>query len=86
MPHLGFTVLLTKNPKVLIENSISTLGFTKVKTAILPSVYTLHIYKQTDFHSQKALRMQFAHIPTCGLTMDQSHQECTSLYGSPIGE
>ena len=30
--HHGFTVLLTENPKVLIENSVSTLVFTKVLT------------------------------------------------------
>ena len=32
LPHHGFTVLLTENPKVLIENSVSTLVFTKVGT------------------------------------------------------
>ena len=32
LPHHGFTVLLTENPKVLIEISVSTLVFTKVRT------------------------------------------------------
>ena len=32
LPHHGFTVLLTENPKVLIEISVSTLVFTKVLT------------------------------------------------------
>ena len=32
LPHHGFTVLLTENPKVPIENSVSTLVFTKVLT------------------------------------------------------
>ena len=32
LPYHGFTVLLTENPKVLIENSILTLVFTKVRT------------------------------------------------------
>ena len=32
LPHHGFTVLLTGNPKVLIEISVSTLVFTKVLT------------------------------------------------------
>ena len=83
LPHHDFTVLLTKNPKVLIEFSISTLGFTKVKTAILP-VYTPHIYKQTDFHSQKSLRMEFVHILTCGLTIDQSHQAVHHCMAAPL--
>ena len=30
--HHGFTILLTGNPKVLIEISVSTLVFTKVLT------------------------------------------------------
>ena len=30
--HHGFTILLTENPKVPIENSVSTLVFTKVLT------------------------------------------------------
>ena len=32
LPHHGFTILLTENPKVLTEISVSTLGFTKVLT------------------------------------------------------
>ena len=32
LPHHVFTVLLTENPKVLIEFSVSTLVFTKVLT------------------------------------------------------
>ena len=32
LPHHGFTILLTGNPKVLIEISVSTLVFTKVLT------------------------------------------------------
>ena len=32
LPHHGFTVLLTENPKVLIGISVSTLVFTKVLT------------------------------------------------------
>ena len=32
LPHHSFTVLLTENPKVPIENSVSTLVFTKVLT------------------------------------------------------
>ena len=32
LPHHGFTILLTENPKVLIEKSVSTLVFTKVLT------------------------------------------------------
>ena len=36
LPHHGFTVLLTENPKVLIEISVSTLVFTKVLT-VFPS-------------------------------------------------
>ena len=35
LPHYGFTVLLTENPKVLIEISVSTLVFTKVLTVFL---------------------------------------------------
>ena len=35
LPHHGFTILLTENPKVLIENSVSTLVFTKVLTVFL---------------------------------------------------
>ena len=32
LPHHGFTILLTENPKVLIEISVPTLVFTKVLT------------------------------------------------------
>ena len=32
LPHHVFTVLLTENSKVLLENSVSTLVFTKVLT------------------------------------------------------
>ena len=35
LPHHVFTVLLTENPKVLIEISVSTLVFTKVLTVFL---------------------------------------------------
>ena len=34
LPHHGFTVLLTENPKVPIEISVSTLVFTKVLTVL----------------------------------------------------
>ena len=35
LSHHGFTVLLTENPKVPIEISVSTLVFTKVLTVFL---------------------------------------------------
>ena len=35
LPHRGFTVLLTENPKVLIEFSVSTFVKTKVLTVFL---------------------------------------------------
>ena len=35
LPHHVFTILLTENPKVLIEISVSTLVFTKVLTVFL---------------------------------------------------
>ena len=38
LPHRGFTVLLTENPKVLIEFSVSTLVFTKVLTVSPPEI------------------------------------------------
>ena len=38
LPHHVFTVLLTENPKVLIENSVSTLVFTKVLTVFSPKI------------------------------------------------
>lgn len=28
--------------------------------------------------------MEFVHIPTCGLTIDQSHQDCTSFMAAPL--
>ena len=35
LPHHVFTILLTENPKVLIEISVSTLVFTKVLIVFL---------------------------------------------------
>ena len=35
LPHHGFTVLPTENPKVPLENSVSTLVFTKVLIVFL---------------------------------------------------
>ena len=45
-PHHGFTVLLTKNPKVLIENSVSTLVFTKVLTVFLSVICLCRSYTE----------------------------------------
>ena len=35
LPHHGFTVLPTENPKVPLENSVSILVFTKVLTVFV---------------------------------------------------
>ena len=52
LPHHGFTILLTENPKVLIEFSVSTLVFTKVLTvfAVKKSVWRVSLLQLYRTH------------------------------------
>ena len=48
LPHHGFTILLTGNPKVLIEISVSTLVFTKVLTVFAVKKLRCGVLKMVD--------------------------------------
>ena len=56
LPHHGFTILPTENPKVPIENSVSSLVFTKVLTIFtIKKVIVVIPYT----HSEKFLHVFF---------------------------